>query len=330
MDNSSRSALVTGAGGFIGGALARRLADDGWKVRGTVHLNGPRIADDRVEYLTADLRVEADCRRAVEGVDHVFMCAGSTSGAAVIERRPLVHVTPNVIMNTLMLQAAYEAGVTKFVWLSSTTGYPETGDRPVREDEMFDGHPYDKYFFVGWMKRFTELLCEMYGRRIGEPMATVVLRPTNVYGPGDDFDPATSHVTAALIRKVVQRQQPLKVWGTGDDVRDLLYIDDMVEAIVRASDTVEGHDAFNIGLGRGYSVKEVLATILDIEGWPDAPIVYEPDRPSMIPVRLVNTDKAEQALGFRPSVGLREGLTRTIAWYRNAGRQRFRRDAEQQ
>jgi GDP-L-fucose synthase len=143
----------------------------------------------------ATSRAATNAPRAVQGVRHVVHCAANTSGAATMASTPMVHVTPNVLMNTQILEAAYAAGVEKFVWLSSTTGYPVTGDRPYTREEMFDGEPFEKYFFVGWMKRFTEVLCRMYGEKLaGRKMATIVLRPTNIYGVNDDFEFATSHV----------------------------------------------------------------------------------------------------------------------------------------
>jgi GDP-L-fucose synthase len=244
------------------------------------------------------------------------MCAASTSGAAAIAGTPMVHVTPNVLINTQMLEAAYAAGVEKFLWLSSTTGYPPSSYRPVREDEMFDGEPYEKYFFVGWMKRFTEVLCRMYGEKLPQPMTTIVLRPTNIYGPNDDFEPATSHVTPALIRKVVERQDPIEVWGTGDDVRDVIYVDDMVEAMLTAMEKITSHTAINIGLGKAYSVKEILRTIMELDGYTDAKVVFNSSKPTMIPVRLVDTVKAETVLGFKAKTDLVEGVRRTLEWYR--------------
>jgi len=224
-------------------------------------------------------------------------------------------VTPNIIMNSLMLEAAYDAGVEKFLWLSSTTGYPESGDRPVKEEEMFTGEPYDVYYFGGWMKRFTETLCRMYGEKLERSMTTIVLRPTNVYGPNDDFEPSTSHMTAAMIRKVAERQDPIEVWGTGDDVRDVIYVDDMVDAILGAVEKIERHTAINIGLGKAYRVKEILNTVQDLAGYQDAKVVFDFSKPSMIPIRLIDTTKAETLLGFRAKTELRDGLKKTLHWY---------------
>jgi len=258
-----------------------------------------------------------DCRRSVEGMDYVFMCAANTSGAAVIATTPLVHVTPNVIMNAQMLEAAYSEKVKKFIWLSSNAAYPPSGDRPVKEDEMFSGDPYDIYFGVGWMKRYTEILCRLYSEKLKNPMTTVVLRPSNVYGPYDDFDFATSHVMAATIRKVVERHNPIQVWGTGDDIRDLIYIDDFIDALILAAERVDRFGPINIGFGKGFSVKEILNIALDVDGFKDAEITYDSTKPSMIPIRLIDTKKAEKVLGFKARIGLEDGIRRAIEWYRN-------------
>ena len=310
--------LVTGATGLVGSNLIQRLLEQGANVRATLHHRPPVVVDDRIEYVTTDLTKAEDCRRVVEGRSLVFMCAATTSGAGVLAATPMAHVTPNVLMNTQMLEAAYNAGVSKFLWLSSTTSYPPSGSRPVKEEEIFEGEPYNAYYYVGWMKRFTEALCRMYGDKLSKPMTTVVVRPTNIYGPGDDFEPATSHVTAALIRKVVERQDPLEVWGTGDDVRDIIYVNDIVEIIMEATERTEAYATFNAGLGQAYSVKEILQHILELDGCFRPNIAFNSLKPSMIPIRLVDTSKAENILGFKARTGLREGLEKTIEWYRDS------------
>src|SRR5262245_19670352 len=308
--------LVAGGTGLIGSALVRRLATDGARVRATHWRHAPVVDDPSVEHAHADLTRREDCARVVDGARVVFLCAASSSGAAAIATTPMVHVTPNVLINTQLLDAAYAAGVETVVFVSSTTAYPPSGERPVREDELLEGEPYDKYYFVGWMKRFTEVLCRMYGEKLPRQMNAIALRATNVYGPGDRFDFATSHVLPALVRKVVERWDPIEVWGTGDDVRDLLYVDDMVEAMVRAAERLEGYQALNIGAGVGTSVRDLLALVCELDGYRDARVVYDPTKPTMVPIRLVDTRRAQALLDFRPTVTLREGLARTIAWYR--------------
>jgi GDP-L-fucose synthase len=253
----------------------------------------------------------------VQGTNIVFLCAASTSGAATIQATPMVHVTPNVLINTQMLEAAYEAGVEKFLWLSSTVAYP-VSDQPMREEQLFDGDPFDKYYFAGWTKRFTEILCRMYGEKLARRMTTIVLRPTNVYGPNDDFEFATSHVIPAIIRKVVERWDPLEIWGDGSEVRDAIYVDDMVDAMVQAVNRVNQFTALNIGYGSGASVAELLKMILELDGYGDARVVFDASKPTMIPLRLVDVSRARSELQFSAKVTLREGLRRTIDWYRHS------------
>jgi GDP-L-fucose synthase len=292
----------------------------GANVRATIHRKEPVILDKRIEYVRCDLTRMEDCRKVVSDMDYVFLCAANTSGAAVMQATPLVHVTPNIVMNSRMLEAAYFAKVRKFVWISSSAAYPPSGNRPVKEDELFNGDPYEKYFPVAWMKRYTEVLCRMYSEKLTNPMTTVVLRPSNIYGPYDDFEFETSHVMAALIRKVVERHNPLEVWGTGDDVRDLIYIDDFIDAMILATEKIESYNPINIASDKGYSIKEILQMILEVDGYTDANIQFNPSKPSMIPIMLIDTTKAESILGFKAKTGLREGIRKTIDWYRSCQR----------
>ena len=308
--------LVTGAGGFLGTNMAKRLVKEGSHVRGTLHRRAPQFEHENLEYVRADLTNMGDCRRVVEGMDYVFMCAANTSGAAVMATQPLAHVTPNVVMNAQLLEASYQAKVKKVLFMSSSAAYPPSGDRPVTEPEMFEGDPYEAYFSVGWMKRYAEVLCRIYSEKIKDPMKVVVLRPSNVYGPYDKFDLERSHVTAALIRKVVERQNPLEVWGTGEDVRDLLYIDDFVDAAMLAMATLDRFDPVNIGYGKGCRVLDVLNTLLEVDGFQDATVVVNPTKPSMIPIRLLDVSKAKTLLKFTPQTSLVMGLQKTLVWYR--------------
>ena len=317
--SNKNKVLVAGATGLIGSNLVNQLVEQGYDVRGTLHDNEPSIPNPRVEYVKADLTSLDDCYRVVKNCDYVFMCAANTSGAAVMKKSPLNHVTPNVVMNSQILHAAYESKVSKFLWISSSAAYPPTGDRPVTESEMFDGDPYESYYFVGWMKRFGEIMCRMYGEKIENPMTTIVIRPTNVYGPFDDFNPETSHVTAALIRKVIERQSPIVVWGDGNDIRDIIYVDDLVNIIITAIETLDHYTAMNIGYGQGFSVKQILAKLLRIDGYENPEIIYDSKKPSMIPVRLVDINHSVSSLKLGSLTAIDEGLERTMKWYRQFG-----------
>jgi GDP-L-fucose synthase len=307
--------LVAGGSGFLGANLLLRLLSMGCDVRSTLR-SDPIIKDDRIDYVYGDLSVLSNCRKAVSGIDCVFMMAANTSGAAVIANSPLDHVTPNVVMNAYMLQAAHEAGVKKFVFISSSVVYAESGNCWVKEEETMIGNPPSVYFSVGWMKRYAEILCQIYAQRVRDPMSCLVIRPSNIYGPYDKFSPEHSHVTAALIRKVTERQSPLEVWGTGEDVRDILYVDDFIDGLLMAVERSENYLTLNLAYGKGYSVNHILQTILDIDGYTDAVVQHNVAKPTTIPIRLMDTYKAKALLGWAPKVSLADGLGRTVAWYK--------------
>lgn len=316
MTLAGKKVLIAGGAGFLGTNLALRLAGLGARLRLTIHRKPLQAAFPGAEVLKVDLRRPEDCARATEGMDVAFICSAHTSGAGIIRTTPLVHITPNVLINTLLLEAAYEARVEKVCFLSSGAAYPGTGDRPVAEAEMFEGDPEEVYFHAGWMKRYAEILCRTYAEKISNPMQTVVVRPSNVYGPYDKFDFAVSHVTSALLRRVAERQSPLEVWGTGDDIRDLIYVDDFVDGVMAAVATDLPFLAVNICAGRGYAVRQVLETLLQVDGFGDAQVTFNRSRPSTVPVRLMDNGLARKLLGFEAKVPLAEGLRRTLAWYR--------------
>jgi|AGTN01.3.fsa_nt_gi Nucleoside-diphosphate-sugar epimerases len=311
--------LIAGSTGLIGCNLILRLLAEGARVRATLFRSPAIIRHPDVEYVQADLTRTEDCATAVCGMDFVFMCAANTSGAAVMANTPLAHVTPNVLMNTLMLQAAWEARVRRFCFISSSAAYPPSGDRPVREDEMFTGDPYDVYFPVGWMKRYAEVLCRTYAEKIRPAMPCVVIRPSNVYGPYDKFNPRTSHVTAALIRRVATRENPMEIWGTGNDVRDLIYVDDFIDGMLAVFRQADGFDAVNIASGQGVTVRDVLELLLDIAGQREVAVGYDSSKPQMIPIRLIDTALAERRYGFAARTPLRDGLARTLEWFQAHG-----------
>lgn len=308
--------LVTGASGFTGTNLIKRLLEEGAFVRGVLHINKPQsvVVSDRIEYVYGDLTKKEDCSEVVDGIDYVFMCAANTSGAAVMENSPLSHVTPNVLMNTLMLDAAYKAKVKKFLFISSTTVYP-LSDKTLEEEDV-DGNLFEKYYCVGSMKLFSENLCRMYSTKIKNPMTTIIVRPGNLYGDYDDFKWETSHSTAALIRKVVEKHSPIEVWGDGNDLKDITYISDLVDGLLLAMEKIDKFDIVNIASGASHTIKETLKIIMDIENF-DGKIVYDASKPTMIPKRNISIEKARKLIGFEPKVSLEEGLKKTINWYKN-------------
>ena len=309
-----RNVLVTGGAGFVGANLVERLLAIGARVTATLYRRDPIIQDERIRYVRCDLENKADCRRVMAGQDYVFMCAANSSGAFVMETTPLVHLTPNIIMNLRVLDAAHEAGVKKFLFISGTTIYPVT-DHPVKEGDVTNEF-FEKYFIEAWMKRFSEIVCEMYGQKIQRPMETIIVRPTNLFGEYDDFNLETSHVIPALIRKVVERHDPVEVWGSGQDIKDFIYVEDFISGLLMAMEKLSTFDIVNIASGQPIRICDTLDVILKIDGYESARVVYNPSKPSMIPKRLVDPSRAWERMGFKPQIALAEGIERTVRWYR--------------
>ena len=316
MQLKNEKVLVTGAAGLIGSSLTERLLEEGALVRATQHRRPPAVIDPRVEYVQCDLTRGEDCRRVVQDRRYVFHCAAYSGGAAALGGlAAMAPVTPTILIDAQMFESRLPGRHREIPLVEQRDGLSPS-EHPVTEDQLLEGDPYEKYYFYGWMKRFTEILCRMYGEKLPKPMTTIVLRPTHVYGIHDDFDLATCRVIPALIRKVVERWDPLEVWGTGNDVRDPIFVEDLVDLMLIALEKAESLTVVNAGLGKGYSVKEILQTVLEIDGYADARIVFNPSKPTAIPIRLVDVSEAERLLGFRAKTGLREGLRKTIDWYR--------------
>jgi len=310
---NNKNVLVTGGAGFVGVNLIKRLIGLSANVHATLHKKEAVITES-VSYTKCNLMNQDDCDKICTNMDYVFLCAANTSGAAVMENTPLAHLTPNIIMNVLMLEAAQKAGVKKLLFISSNTVYPLT-DFAVKETDVTNEF-YEKYFIVAWMKRFTEIVCDMYSTKIKDAIPAIVVRPANIYGPHDDFEWETSHVLPALMRKVIERQDPLEVWGDGKDIKDFIYIDDFITGILLAMEKINTFDPINIGSGIKSTIRDSLKIMLRVEKYEDANVVFNADKPSMIPKRMIDVTKAEKDLGFKAKTTLKEGLKKTMDWYK--------------
>lgn len=310
-----KNVLVAGASGFVGSNLIDYLSQTGAVIRGTVHEKCNFRTVSGVEYVNCDLTMREDCERACADMDYVFMAAANSSGAAVMDKTPLAHLTPNAIMNTLMLEAAYKLNIKKFCFISSNTVYPVT-DFAVSEED-FTGEFFEKYFIVGWMKRFSELMCQMYAISISEPMETLVVRPGNLYGPGDKYTWTESKVIAALIRRAVERHDPFEVWGDGNDIKDFLYIDDFIEGMIAAFMLPRPFSIFNVASGVPVTIKKALECILSAADYADANVIFDHTKPTMIPKRMIDIKKIKNCTGWEPKVNLSDGISRTVTWYRS-------------
>jgi GDP-L-fucose synthase len=200
------------------------------------------------------------------------------------------------------------------VSVQSTTGYPNT-DRSVREEEYVEGVLHPAYFFPGTAWRFIDGVAEMFRRK--SDMEIAFFRPSNVYGPRNSFDPKFSHVIEATVRKVAERQDPFVIWGTGNEVRDAIYVDDLAEAMTMGAHCPQG--AYNVGSGEEMTVNEIVSTLCAHAGF-SPKVQHDLSRPTAIPARRVNCEKL-LSLGWRPQVSMKDGLHRTLDWYVKQGAQ---------
>ncbi len=307
--------LITGGSGLVGQNLTNKLVSEGYaNIRVHLHTRSPRIKHDSVEYVSGDLTTYKDCLAVTKDVDIVVHAAASTSNAVDTVQDPLAHVTPNVAMNNFLIDSAYRNKVKKYIFISSNTVYPPKGDEPVVETDFLFDEPYPVYFPVGWMKRYAEVQCELYAKYLPNPMTTVVIRPANLFGPHDKYDFAKCHVTPATIRKVADNMNPIPVWGDGTELRDLLYIDDFIEALQLVIEKQDTYDVYNIGSNSVYSVNEVLFTMKQMVGNTN-PIEYVKGKPSMIPTRKIDSNKIKNNLGWTAKTPLHVGLQNAYNWY---------------
>lgn len=310
---SNKRVLVTGGTGFVGTHFVEKLLSLNALVRVAVHNRPPIITDPKIEYITADLTNPEDCRRVSHGIQYIFHCAGAVSAAAVTVSNPMGAIATNLILTVQMLQAAWDERVERFLVFSSSTGYPESGV-PLKEEDMWSGPTHPVYFGYGWMRRYLERLSEFIAER--SDLKIALARPTAVYGRWDNFDSVTAHVIPALIRRAVEKQDPYVVWGDGNEVRDFLHITDLVQGCLLLLEKYPVCEPVNIGYGSAVTIREIISIILHASEFPNAEVIYDNSKPSTIPFRIIDIEKAERILGFRPHITLDEGITDTVLWYR--------------
>ena len=304
----SKKVAVTGGAGFLGRFVVDRLRDAGCE-----NMFAPRSE----EY---DLAKEADVIRLLETVkpDIVVHLAAVVGGIGANRMHPGSFFYKNLIMGVQLMEQARIRGVSKFVTAGTICSYPKFTPVPFKEEDIWDGYPEETNAPYGLAKKMLIVQAQAYRAEYGFNAINPML--VNLYGPGDNFDPASSHVIPALIRKCVEAMEAgeatIEVWGTGKATREFLYVEDAAEAIVIATEKRNSPDPINIGTGKEISIKDLAELIARLCGF-EGKIVWDSSKPDGQPRRCLEVSKAKEHLGFVAKTDLETGLGRTIDWLRS-------------
>ncbi|MEY4731263.1 MAG: hypothetical protein RL681_209 [Candidatus Parcubacteria bacterium] len=306
MDLKGKKILVTGGAGFLGTHIIAALRARGVSEKNTII---PRLEE-------CDLRKAEDCARAVQGMDVVIHLAAKVGGIGFNQEKPGELFYDNIMMGARLLEAARQAKVEKLVLLGTICAYPKFTRVPFREEELWNGYPEETNAPYGLAKKALLTAARAYRKQYGTN--AIFLLPVNLYGPGDNFNPASSHVIPALIRKFAEAKQSgapsVLAWGTGRATREFLYAGDAAEAVVRAAERYDKSEPVNIGAGREISIKnlaELIAKLMDYNG----EIRWDATKPDGQPRRMLDTTRAEKEFGFKAKTDFEKGLKKTTEWY---------------
>ncbi len=295
--------LVTGGGGFLGSHLVERLAADGHDVTVARRRDYDLTRWDDAERLFEDARPEL-----------VFHLAAEVGGIGANQANPGRYWYANLMMGAHVLELARLAGTSKVVTLGTICEYPKFTPVPFREDDLWNGYPEETNAPYGIAKKSVLVGAQSYRAQYGTN--AIHLLPVNLYGPRDNFDLETSHVIPALIRKMHESPERIVLWGDGSPTREFLYVEDAVEGLVLAAERYDGAEPVNLGTGAEISIHDLAETIAELSGF-EGEIEWDSTRPNGQPRRALDTERARRLFGFEARTSLREGLERTIAWYRS-------------
>jgi GDP-L-fucose synthase len=302
--------VVTGGAGFLGSHVVRELAR-----RGAKDVDVPRQRDYDLVDRAACRRLLADARPTL-----VLHLAARVGGIRANRENPGSFFFDNLMMGVQLVEECRLAGVAKVVTVGTICSYPKFTPVPFREDDLWNGYPEETNAPYGLAKKMLLVQGQAYRQQYG--MNAVHLLPVNLYGPQDNFDPRTSHVIPALIRKcqaaIDTGADHFEAWGTGAASREFLYVEDAAQAICLAAERYDGAQPVNLGAGFEVKIRDLAELIARLMGFSGA-IHWNPGQPDGQPRRSLDTARAETLFGFRAKTGLEEGLTRTIAWYREHG-----------
>jgi GDP-L-fucose synthase len=304
---SQKKILVTGGAGFLGQEVIAQLTQAGVKPE---NITIPRSRN-------CDLRRLEACQQAVQGQDIVIHLAAHVGGIGLNREKPGELFYDNLMMGTQLIHSAYEAGVEKFVCVGTICAYPKFTPVPFKESDLWAGYPEETNAPYGIAKK--ALLVQLEAYRLQYGFNGIYLLPVNLYGPGDNFNPESSHVIPALIRKVHEAQRDgikeLRVWGDGSPTREFLYGTDAARGIVLATEKYDESEPVNLGTNTEISIKDLVELICELMAF-EGEIIWETDKPNGQPRRCLDTQRAKEKFGFEATVGLRQGLQEAIAWYR--------------
>lgn len=303
---AGRKVIVTGGTGLIGRQIVSRLCDFGAHV---VALSLDKIeVDARAEHVYADLADFATCKEQTKDADFVVHAAGIKGSIEVTKTKPASFFVPLLMMNTNVLEACRVNKVRKVVYTSSIGAYAN-GEIFRESEDNVDQPPMD--MFPGWAKRMAEMQVQAYRIQYGLGNFAVV-RPCNVYGPGDNFDPKNAMVVPSLMARIRAGEDPMMIWGDGSAVRDMAFSRDVAEGVILALHFGTGDGFVNLGSGTGITIRQLVETLHDV-----VPFNYEFDisKPSGFPRRVMDISKAREKLGYNPATSLEDGLRETWDWF---------------
>jgi GDP-L-fucose synthase len=294
--------VVTGGGGFLGSHLVERLRQRG---------EDPFVAR-RADY---DLTRWDDAERLFRDArpELVFHLAAEVGGIGANRANPGRYWYANLMMGAHVLELSRIGGVGKVVVTGTVCAYPKFTPVPFSEDDLWDGYPEETNAPYGVAKKSILVGAQAYREQYG--LDTIYLLPANLYGPRDNFDLETSHVIPALIRKMVESHDEVVLWGDGSPTREFLYVDDCAEGLLLAADRYDGPEPVNLGTSEEISIRDLAELIAELTGF-DGEIVWDTSMPNGQPRRRLDVARAEKLFGFVAGTSLRDGLTRTIEWYR--------------
>ncbi len=307
LDLKDKKILVTGGAGFVGKQVVENLILSG--------VNPENIRVPRSKQ--CDLRILENCYRAVQDQSIVIHLAAHVGGIGLNREKPAELFYDNLIMGTQLIHAAYSSDIEKFVCVGTICAYPKFTPVPFLEENLWDGYPEETNAPYGIAKKALLVQLQSYRQQYG--FNGIYLLPVNLYGPGDNFDPRSSHVIPALIHKIhlaqINKEKKIEVWGDGTPTREFIYVGDVAKAIVMATQDYDSAEPVNIGTGLEISIKDLtnlIAEIMEFQGQ----IIWQKEQPNGQPRRALDTQRAWQSFGFKAQTDLSKGIKETVDWYR--------------